>query len=98
MDQVKTEVPESPSQQDAGLTSSSVPQKQFSATSQQPLRQRALVQKHSEWYIRNILVPTDYSPISAKALQRAMCIANQCDAAITILHVVDVNAQSSAGT
>ena len=37
-----------------------------------------------------ILVPTDFSPQSDRAMRRALLIARQCDAAITMLHVVDV--------
>ena len=36
-----------------------------------------------------ILVATDFSPQSDRALRRALLIARQCDAAITILHVVE---------
>jgi nucleotide-binding universal stress UspA family protein len=43
--------------------------------------------------IKRILVPTDFSQASGKALERAVAIANQCDANLTILHVIDINAQ-----
>ena len=36
-----------------------------------------------------ILVATDFSPQSDRALRRALLIARQCDAAITILHVIE---------
>jgi nucleotide-binding universal stress UspA family protein len=47
--------------------------------------------------IRKILVPTDFTSAAALALKRAVTLANQCVAAITILHVIDINAQG-AGT
>src|SRR5690242_21932696 len=46
--------------------------------------------------IKRILVPTDFSPASAKALTQAVILAGQCEAAVTILHVIDVNAQVDA--
>lgn len=46
--------------------------------------------------IRKILLPTDFSRSSAVALARAVALANQCGAAITILHVIDINAQPEA--
>jgi nucleotide-binding universal stress UspA family protein len=42
--------------------------------------------------IRTILVPTDFSPAAVKALERAVALAGQCGAVLTILHVVDINA------
>jgi nucleotide-binding universal stress UspA family protein len=48
--------------------------------------------------IKKILVPTDFSSASTKALERAVALANQCDAALTILHVVDINAPSNCGS
>ena len=36
-----------------------------------------------------ILVATDFSPQSDRALRRALLIARQCDAAITMMHVVE---------
>jgi nucleotide-binding universal stress UspA family protein len=47
--------------------------------------------------VRRILLPTDFSPASARAVERAMAIANQCNAELTILHVVDINAQAAPG-
>jgi nucleotide-binding universal stress UspA family protein len=44
--------------------------------------------------IKRILLPTDFSQASSKALERAVAIANQCDANLTILHVIDINAQA----
>jgi nucleotide-binding universal stress UspA family protein len=41
--------------------------------------------------IRRILVPTDFSPASASALERAVELARQTDASLTILHVIDIN-------
>jgi nucleotide-binding universal stress UspA family protein len=48
-----------------------------------------------ETAIRKILVPTDFSAASSKAVEHAVAIANQCNAALTILHVIDINAQAS---
>jgi universal stress protein E len=47
--------------------------------------------------IRRILVPVDFSPASTKAIRVAVGMANQCNAALTILHVIDVNAKHAAG-
>lgn len=47
-----------------------------------------------ETAIRKILVPTDFSPASNEAVERAVAIANQCNARLTILHVIDINAQA----
>jgi len=47
--------------------------------------------------VKRVLVPTDFSLASAKALELAVALAEQCDAALTILHVVDLNAQAQAG-
>ena len=47
--------------------------------------------------IRKILVPTDFSPVSGLALNRAVGLADQCGATLTILHVIDINPQG-AGT
>jgi nucleotide-binding universal stress UspA family protein len=44
-----------------------------------------------------VLVATDFSPSSTKAVEQAVAIANQCDARLTILHVVDINAQAAPG-
>src|SRR5260221_6234557 len=41
--------------------------------------------------IRRILVPTNFSPCSAEALDRAILMARQWNAAITLLHVIDIN-------
>jgi nucleotide-binding universal stress UspA family protein len=45
--------------------------------------------------IRRILVPTDFSAASRKVVEHAVAIANQCNAALTILHVIDINAQAA---
>ena len=47
--------------------------------------------------IRKILVPTDFSPASTVAVKRAVALANQCGATLTILHIIDINPQG-AGT
>jgi nucleotide-binding universal stress UspA family protein len=44
----------------------------------------------SEPQIGAILVATDFSPASARALQRAVEIASQYHATLTILHVIDI--------
>jgi len=98
MNEVTSEAGRSPTDQDGGRASLSTSGKQLTGNVQQPRASRATIEQHPEWSIRNILVPTDYSAGSTKALQRAVVIANQCDAAITILHVIDVNAQAGVGT
>ena len=45
--------------------------------------------------VRKILVPTDFSASSARALEFAVPLARQCQAELTILHVIDINAQSA---
>ena len=47
--------------------------------------------------IKKVLVATDFSPSSQKAVDRAVAITNQCGAVLTVLHVVDVNAQAKPG-
>ena len=42
-----------------------------------------------------ILVATDFSPQSDRALRRAILIARQCDAAITLVHVVEHDQSSN---
>ena len=65
-----------------------------------PLRttHRLDARKNADFLIRRILVPTDFSPASAGALERATAIANQCDASLTLLHVIDINASVGSGT
>ena len=41
--------------------------------------------------IRRILVPTDFSPSSARAVECAIAMARQSDASLTLLHVIDIN-------
>jgi nucleotide-binding universal stress UspA family protein len=55
-------------------------------------------QGRRELLVRKILVPTNFSPASTQAVQQAVLLADQCNAALTILHVVDINAQTSSGT
>jgi len=59
---------------------------------------RGLPQAEPDWRIRNILVPTDFSHDSTKALKPAIALAKKCDASLTILNVIDINAQGSPGT
>jgi nucleotide-binding universal stress UspA family protein len=40
-------------------------------------------------------VPTDFSAASTRAVEYAVAVANQCNASLTILHVIDINAQTS---
>src|SRR5581483_3842582 len=40
--------------------------------------------------IKKILVPTDFSPASAKALEVAVSLAKEYGANVTVLHVIDV--------
>ena len=47
--------------------------------------------------VRKILVPTDFSPCSARAIEFAVSLATQCQADLTILHVIDINMQSAHG-
>jgi nucleotide-binding universal stress UspA family protein len=41
--------------------------------------------------IRRILVPTNFSLWSARAIERAIALARQSAASLTILHVIDIN-------
>src|SRR5271156_6125499 len=41
-----------------------------------------------------ILVATDFSPASDKAVKRAVALAGQCGCRLTVIHVVDINAQA----
>jgi len=43
--------------------------------------------------IKRVLVCTDFSSGSTQAVECAVALANQCDAALAVLHVVDINAQ-----
>jgi nucleotide-binding universal stress UspA family protein len=45
--------------------------------------------------IRNILVPTDFSPVSVEAVAQAAALARRYDALLTILHVIDINPPSA---
>jgi nucleotide-binding universal stress UspA family protein len=42
-------------------------------------------------------VPTDFSPAAEKAVERAVALANQCNASVTLLHVIDINARARSG-
>jgi nucleotide-binding universal stress UspA family protein len=48
--------------------------------------------------VRKILVPTDFSPASAHAVTHAVALASQCNASLTVLHVVDINTQAQSGS
>ena len=45
---------------------------------------------------QRILVPTDFTPPSKRALEHALELAGPSDASITLLHVIDLNAQHPA--
>lgn len=47
--------------------------------------------------VRRILLATDFSPASLKAAERAIALASQCGATLTILHVININAQPARG-
>ncbi len=42
-------------------------------------------------------MPTDFSPASTKAVEWAVALANQCNAVLTLLHVIDINARPDSG-
>jgi nucleotide-binding universal stress UspA family protein len=44
-----------------------------------------------QWIIKHILVPTDFSPCSSRALKMAVILARQCSAVITLLYVMDLS-------
>jgi nucleotide-binding universal stress UspA family protein len=58
----------------------------------------SVVRKEREAHVKKILVPTDFSPYSAGAVDRGVALANQCNAALTILHVIDINSRADSGT
>jgi nucleotide-binding universal stress UspA family protein len=47
--------------------------------------------------VKKVLVATDFSPSGREAVECAVAIANQCGAVLTVLHVIDVNAQAGPG-
>ena len=55
-------------------------------------------QRPQEIVVRKILVPTNFSPASTQALEQAVVLADQLKCRLTILHVIDINAQTSFGT
>jgi nucleotide-binding universal stress UspA family protein len=60
----------------------------------EPIDRRANLEQQS---IRKVLVATDFSPASAQAVEQAVEICNRLDARLTVLHVMDINAQPAAG-
>jgi len=50
------------------------------------------------WPLKKILAATDFSPISTRSIAWAALIAAQCGAALSILHVINVNSRVSSGT
>ena len=51
----------------------------------------------SQTPVGTILVPTDFSPVSLLAVERAIALANPWEATLTLLHVIDINAQPRPG-
>lgn len=47
--------------------------------------------------IRKILLPTDFSAAATAAVWRAVMLGCQCQAALTLMHVVNINAQPRSG-
>ena len=47
--------------------------------------------------VRKILLATDFSSASTQAIEFAVTLAQQRDAELTVLHVIDINAQSAEG-
>jgi nucleotide-binding universal stress UspA family protein len=47
--------------------------------------------------VKKILVATDFSRASARALEFAVNLAQQWEAELTLLHVIDINAQLAGG-
>ena len=52
---------------------------------------RGQVRQDSGRSIRRILVPTDFSPGSARAVEYAAGLAGASEAVLTLLHVIDIN-------
>jgi len=103
MDQVTTEFGEGSASQEAGPESLDHLDEPLSARANSSSilpksRRDPRTHKNREWLVKKILVPVDYSPGSTKAIRRAVALANQCDAALTLLYVVDVNAQGETGS
>jgi nucleotide-binding universal stress UspA family protein len=96
MDQVTTRFRESAAEQEADLAAPR-PREQRLIGKSSTTPARSFI-KDPEWLIRRILVPTNFSNASAKAIQRAVAMANQCDAALTILHVIDINPPDGPGS
>ena len=47
--------------------------------------------------VSSILVPVDFSPASLNAVQQAIALATEFNAALTLLHVIDLNAPADLG-
>ena len=52
----------------------------------------------SDWPLRKILVPTDYSSGAGKAIQRGVAMARQFAAELALLHVIDITTPGGQGT
>lgn len=101
MNQAPAALRDRPSRQDVNPASAEKPRSQFNPPLERSLTRPtdySVVQKHNEMLVRKILVPTDFSPTSAGAVGCGVALANQFNAALTILHVVDINRQVSSGT
>lgn len=57
----------------------------------------SLEQVHPQKPVRKILVATDFSSASVRAVEFAVTLAQQWDAELTLLHVIDISAQSAQG-
>jgi nucleotide-binding universal stress UspA family protein len=51
-----------------------------------------------ETLIKRILVPTDFSPAAAEAIECAVSMANQFSAELTVVHVIDINRLAVSGS
>jgi nucleotide-binding universal stress UspA family protein len=58
----------------------------------------SIKRKSEEGGVRRILVATNFSPGATKAVDCAAAMANQCNAGLTILHVININHPVQAGT
>ena len=98
MNQVMTAFREATEEREV-VVESNQPEGFLAAGSRWPSLPEAFATKaDSGWHIRKILVPTDYSKTFAGVIRRAVAIACQCRAALTVLHVVDINAPSEFGS
>src|SRR5215471_5928058 len=98
MQQIAKAFQDSPARDDISTPSAAQFDSQHVPTGIQPSPFHSLpVQNKHERLFRKILVPTDFSPASNKALECAVAVANQCGATLTIFHVININAQATSG-